>query len=123
MRYNRMKLNLDVLPVKYWDMTTIISWLQRRIIVYSIMYYEMSESCITDKSFDELSHQLVELMNSNPQEVLEQTTYWYAMYDFDGSTGFDIPDRLTKSDREYLTTIASHVQKQYRESRYGNNKK
>lgn len=122
MRYNRMKLNLDVLPIKYWDMTTIISWLQRRIIVYSIMYYEMSESCITDKSFDELSHQLVELMNSNPQEVLEQTTYWYAMYDFDGSTGFDIPDRLTKSDREYLTTIASHVQKQYRESRYGNNK-
>lgn len=122
MRYNRMKLNLDVLPVKYWDMTTIISWLQRRIIVYSIMYYEMSESCITDKSFDELSHQLVELMNSNPQEVLEQTTYWYAMYDFDGSTGFDIPDRLTKSDREYLTTIASHVQKQYRESRYGDNK-
>lgn len=122
MRYNRMKLNLDVLPVKYWDMTTIISWLQRRIIVYSIMYYEMSESCITDKSFDELSHQLVELMNSNPKEVLEQTTYWYAMYDFDGSTGFDIPDRLTKSDREYLTTIASHVQKQYRESRYGNNK-
>lgn len=122
MRYNKMKLNLDVLPVKYWDMTTIISWLQRRIIVYSIMYYEMSESCITDKSFDELSHQLVELMNSNPQEVLEQTTYWYAMYDFDGSTGFDIPDRLTKSDREYLTTIASHVQKQYRDSRYGNNK-
>ena len=117
-----MKLNLDVLPVKYWDMTTIISWLQRRIIVYSIMYYEMSESCITDKSFDELSHQLVELMNSNPKEVLEQTTYWYAMYDFDGSTGFDIPDRLTKSDREYLTTIASHVQKQYRDSRYGNNK-
>lgn len=122
MRYNKMRLNLDVLPVKYWDMTTIISWLQRRIIVYSIMYYEMSESCITDKSFDELSHQLVELMNSNPQEVLEQTTYWYAMYDFDGSTGFDIPDRLTKSDREYLTTIASHVQKQYRDSRYGNNK-
>lgn len=122
MRYNRMKLNLDVLPVKYWDMTTIISWLQRRIIVYSIMYYEMSESCITDKSYDELSHQLVELMNSNPKEVLEQTTYWYAMYDFDGSTGFDIPDRLTKSDREYLTTIASHVQKQYRDSRYGNNK-
>lgn len=122
MRYNRMKLNLDVLPVKYWDMTTIISWLQRRIIVYSIMYYEMNESCITDKSYDELSHQLIELMNSNPQEVLEQTTYWYAMYDFDGSTGFDIPDRLTKSDREYLTTIASHVQKQYRDSRYGNNK-
>ena len=122
MRYNRMKLNLDVLPVKYWDMTTIISWLQRRIIVYSIMYYEMSESCISDKSYDELSHQLVELMNSNPKEVLEQTTYWYAMYDFDGSTGFDIPDRLTKSDREYLTTIASHVQKQYRDSRYGNNK-
>ena len=111
-----MKLNLDVLPVKYWDMTTIISWLQRRIIVYSIMYYEMSESCITDKSFDELSHQLVELMNSNPKEVLEQTTYWYVMYDFDGSTGFDIPSRLTKHDLEYLTIIASHVYKQWKDS-------
>ena len=33
------------------------------------------------------------------------------MYDFDGSTGFDIPSRLTKYDREYLTNIAAHVHK------------
>ena len=113
-----MVLNLNELPMKYWSMKTIMSYIQRRIIVYSIMYYELNESCITDKDYDELSHQLVELMNSNSKSVCEQTTYWYAMYDFDGSTGFDIPDRLTDSDKEYLTDIAKHVL-----SRYNKNKK
>lgn len=78
------------------------------------MYYELSESCITDKDFDELSHQLVELMKATPKEICKKTQYWYAMYDFDGSTGFDIPDRLTDSDRDYLTKIAQHVLKNWR---------
>ena len=113
---NKIKLNI-------WDTSgeekfrTVNSLFYKGAKIVLFVY-----SIVDRKSFDELSHQLVELMNSNPKEVLEQTTYWYAMYDFDGSTGFDIPDRLTKSDREYLTTIASHVQKQYRDSRYGNNK-
>ena len=111
-----MVLNLNELPMKYWSMKTIMSYIQRRIIVYSIMYYELNGSCITDKDYDELSHQLVELMNSNSKSVCEQTTYWYAMYDFDGSTGFDIPSRLTKHDLEYLTSIASHVYKQWKDS-------
>lgn len=105
------KINLDVLPIKYWSIKTIMSYLQRRIIVYSIMYYELSESCITDKDFDELSYQLVELMKATPKEICKKSQYWYAMYDFDGSTGFDIPDRLTDSDRDYLTKIAHQVLK------------
>lgn len=109
-----MKLDLDVLPIKYWSTKTIMSYIQRRIIVYSIMYYELSESCITDKDFDELSHQLVELMKATPKEICKESQYWYAMYDFDGSTGFDIPDRLTDSDRDYLTKIAQHVLKNWR---------
>ena len=40
--------------------------------------------------------------------------YYYAMHDFDGSTGFDIPSRLTKKDRDYLTHIASMVHEQFR---------
>lgn len=109
-----MKLDLNVLPIKYWSTKTIINYIQRRIIIYSIMYYELNESCITDKDYDELSQQLIELMKSTSKEILEQTNYWYCMYDFDGSTGFYIPDRLTDSDKEYLTNIAEHVLKRWR---------
>lgn len=109
-----MKLNFDVLPVKYWDVKTKMSWLQRRVIIYSIMYYELNESCISDKDFDELSHQLVELMNSTDISECEKSTYWYCMYDFDGSTGFHLYGRLNKSDKVYLKQIAGLVLKQFR---------
>lgn len=119
-----MVLNLNVLPVKYWSIKTIMSYIQRRIIVYSIMYYELSESCISDKDFDELSYQLVELMKSTPKEICKETDYWYCMYDFDGSTGFDLPDRLTDSDRDYLTKIARMVLKSWRyKNKNGKDKK
>ena len=106
-----MRLNLNVLPIKYWSIKTIISYIQRRIIIYSIMYYKLNNNCITDKSYDELSQQLLELMKSTPKEICKETQYWYCMYDFDGSTGFDIPDRLTNSDRDYLTKLAEHILK------------
>lgn len=106
-----MKLNLDALPVKYWSVKSIISHIQRKIIIYSIMYYELNESCISDRDYDELSHQLIELMKSTDKSILEQTIYWYCMYDFDGSTGFDIPNRLNNRDKEYLTSIALNVLK------------
>lgn len=109
-----MKINLNVLPIKYWSIKTIINYIQRKIIIYSIMYYELNESVISDKDYDELSHQLIELMNSTKKEILEQTEYWYCMYDFDGTTGFDISDRLTDSDKEYLTGIALNVLKSWR---------
>lgn len=109
-----MVLDLNVLPVKYWSTKTIMSYIQRRIIVYSIMYYELNESCISDKDFDELSHQLVELMNSTDIRECEQTTYWYCMYDFDGTTGFHLYDRLNKHDKEYLRRIANMVLTSYK---------
>lgn len=102
-------INFDSMPSKYWDEYVKISYLQRRIIVYSIMYYEMNESCISDKKYDEISQQLVHLQQSVDSEEFEKSRYHYAMYDFDGSTGFDIPSRLTKADREYLTRIAQSV--------------
>lgn len=96
-------------PFIYWSNSTKISYLQRRIIVYSIMYYEMNESCISDREYDSISYLLVELMKHSSKEECEASDYWYAMYDFDGSTGFDIPSRLTKYDRAYLTRIANMV--------------
>lgn len=102
-------INFDSMPSKYWDEYVKISYLQRRIIVYSIMYYEMNESCISDKQYDEISQQLVHLQRSVDLKEFKRSTYYYAMYDFDGSTGFDIPSRLTKKDRQYLTQIATMV--------------
>lgn len=104
------------IPYIYWSNKTKISYLQRRIIVYSIMYYELSESCVSDKQFDTIAYQLIDLQRKDP-ESHKQSQYYYAMYDFDGSTGFDIPNRLTEHDREYLVQIAVRVLKSWRESK------
>ena len=106
-------------PCIYWSNTTKISYLQRRIIVYSIMYYENDESCVSDREYDSISHQLVALQKQASKEEWEKSTYYYAMHDFDGSTGFDIPSRLTKKDREYLGMIATTVHDQWRQETKG----
>ena len=107
-------INFSKMPCLYWSDATKISYLQRRIIVYSIMYYEQNESCVPDSYYDSISHQLVKMMNKCDFNELRKSTYYYAMHDFDGSTGFDIPSRLTKYDREYLGNIAAHVHKQWK---------
>lgn len=96
-------------PCIYWSDATKISYLQRRIIVYSIMYYENNESCVTDAFYDSISRQLVELQESCSPEEFKRSTYYYAMKDFDGNTGFDIPSKLKKRDKKYLTQVANHV--------------
>lgn len=103
-------------PCIYWSNTTKISYLQRRIIVWSIMYYENDESCVPDYVYDSVSRQLAKLQKEATQEEFEKSTYYYAMHDFDGSTGFDIPSRLTKQDRSYLGQIANVVYKQWKKN-------
>lgn len=93
----------------YWSDSMKMSFLQRRIIVASIIYYELSGNIISDKDFDELSNQLVELMESATEEQKEFSTYWYCMYDFDGSTGFHLYGRLKRKDKEYLRQIAERI--------------
>ena len=100
-------------PACYWSNTAKMDYLQRRIIVYSIMYYDRSESCVSDKYYDGISHQLVDMMEGYGREEYRKTTYYYAMYDFNASTGFNIPGRLTEHDRAYLTDIATRVYEQW----------
>lgn len=107
-------VNFDKMPCIYWSTATKISHLQRRIILYSIMYYEHDESCVSDSFYDEISHQLVELMKICDPEEFKKTTYYYAMHDFDGSTGFYIYSRLTKQDKEYLSHLASFIHNQWK---------
>lgn len=101
-------------PCIYWSDSTKISYLQRRIIIWSIMYYEHNESCVPDYVYDSVSHQLVELQKKASKEEFEKSTYYYAMFDFDGSTGFDIPSRLTKKDLQYLTNLANVIHEQWK---------
>lgn len=115
----RPKLNIgydfdSCLPCKWWDNKTRIEFIQRRIIVFSILYYNMDESILTDQEFDAASHQLVKLMEDTPKSVLEKTRYWYCMHDFDGSTGFYLYSRLTPSDAEQLNNLAGWIRREYR---------
>lgn len=115
-------ISFDHLPSKYWDDYVKISYLQRRVIVYSIMYYELDASCISDQQYDNISRQLVQLQHSVDMDEFKKSTYHYAMYDFDGSTGFHIPSRLTTEDREYLTGIATMVYQRWKEHTKGGRK-
>jgi len=109
-------INFNSCPAIYWSDATKVSYLQRRIIVHSILYYESNKSVISDRQFDDLCHQLVQMQSEVDFAEFRKSTYYYAMHDFDGSTGFDIPSRLTKYDHEYLTNIASHVYEQWKDS-------
>lgn len=92
----------------YWSNKLRISALQRWIIVHSILYYELNSSIVEDKLFDANARQLVQMQHDYPDEAKE-SDYWYVFNDFDGSTGFDLYDRLNKKDRRYLVKIAQHV--------------
>ena len=89
-----------------WDKITCINFLQRKIILNAIAYYELDSPKLSDREYDELSKQLVGLQKDID---IQQTQYGYVMYDFDGTTGFDLFNRLTDKDKKYLLNIACHT--------------
>ncbi|MEG0579503.1 MAG: hypothetical protein RR490_06270 [Niameybacter sp.] len=108
-------INFDTCPAMYWSDSTKISYLQRRIIVHSILYYEMDSSVISDKQFDVLCQQLVQMQKEADFAEFRKSTYYYVMHDFDGSTGFYLYGRLTKYDKEYLSQIAGNVSRSFKD--------
>lgn len=87
-----------------WSLEEKINYLQRKIILNSIAYYIYDTSPLSDKSYDSLCCQLVDLQKRHND--ISKTQYGYIMYDFDGTTGFDLYYRLTDEDRNYLLKIA-----------------
>lgn len=87
-----------------WNKITCINFLQRKIIINAILYYELNASPLSDKEYDELSRQLVEMQKDI--DIKNNTQYGYIMYDFDGTTGFDLYSRLNEHDKKYLMSIA-----------------
>jgi hypothetical protein len=94
----------------YWGPITKMALLQRWILIHSILYYEYDESIVTDKMYDENSHQLVDMQKEFLEEA-KQTPYWYVFYDFDGSTGFDLAGRLEGEHRAYLDYLINQMRR------------
>lgn len=97
----------------YLSLKAKLSTMQRFIIVHSILYYMKDTSVISDKEFDDVARELVKLKKQNPEEY-KKTDYFYCMKDFDGTTGFDLFDKLSMSDKMYLTCVADNVLKEYK---------
>lgn len=85
------------------------SFLQRKIIINSIIYYELNESLMSDQKFDKMCRNL--LKGIQYTKNYERSDYFYVFYDFDGSTGFHLYHRLEDDDKEYLMHLAKHVLK------------
>lgn len=91
---------------EHWDLKTKIEFLQRKVILNSIAYYVFDTNFLSDKEYDDISKQLVRLCKEYGD--VRDTQYGYCMSDFDGSTGFDLYDRLNAHDKEYLTNMVKH---------------
>ena len=110
-----MKINFLNPPWIYLSDFQKVSVLQRMILVHSYLYYEEDESVISDKDFDELSKQLVEMQNwFDENELKTKTDYGYVFIGFDGTTGFDLYDKLNSYDKTWIGLIAINVLESYR---------
>lgn len=92
----------------YWSDKDKIELLSKWIIVQSIVYYRLGTSHVDDFKFDSNSKQLVKLMKHN-SKASKASKWYYVMYDFDGTTGFQLYDRLNKKHKEELEIIAHNL--------------
>ena len=85
------------------------SFLQRKIILHSIIYYELDDNIISDQKFDKMCRSL--LKGIQYTKNYQKSDYFYVFYDFDGSTGFNLYHRLEDDDKEYLMNLAKYILK------------
>lgn len=94
----------------HWSLLTKIEFLQRKIILNSVAYYMYDESPLTDAFYDDICKQLVELHKAYNKEggnFVKDSRYGYVYYDFDGSTGFHLYNRLKPNDKYYIDVMSS----------------
>ena len=68
--------------------------------------YDTETVKLTDKQYDNLCKQLLTEQSSIN---IEDTDYYNAFYDFDGSTGFHLYSRLTDKQRIYVDSIVNAI--------------
>ena len=97
----------------YWTDILKINFLQRVILIHSYLYYETDKTIWSDKKYDEVARQLTNIQKKHTTKWIKNTTqYGYCFYDFDGTTGFDLWDRLKQKDRRFIQNIAERVVKE-----------
>lgn len=96
----------------YWTDKLKIDFLQRVILIHSYLYYEKDNSVWSDKKYDEVAKQLVNMQNKQTTKwIKNKTQYGYVFYDFDGTTGFDLWGRLKESDKRMIIRITESIEK------------
>jgi len=87
-----------------------INSLQLDIAALSECYYNQDCSPVSDSYYDSLVLLLVELQVQHPDEF-KASRYYDAYYDFDGSTGVHLPERMDQYDafdfrvRDFLADV------------------
>lgn len=95
-------------PCRYWSEQAKITHLQRRILLYSIMYYRMNVSVVSDYDYDAICYQLARMQKEYP-DAAKKSMYWHVFYDFEGYTGYYLSYRLDSKELDYLTNLAEIV--------------
>lgn len=90
------------------SITDKISFRERQILIHSYLYYHRDNNIISDKEYDKLSYGLVEMIKQYPEEF-EESQYHKCFNGFDGSTGFDLYDRLDESEKYRIENIANYL--------------
>lgn len=91
----------------YWTDKMKIDFLQRVILIHSYAYYQLDRTKWTDRKYDKVSKQLTYLQSQHDAEwIRKETQYGYVFYDFDGTTGFDLWDRLNDADKIFISNLA-----------------
>ena len=69
-----------------------IQRLRYLLLVHSCIYYDMHNNLVEDYQWDRWAKELVELQEKYP-DISEQVMLYDYFWNFDGSTGFDLPIR------------------------------
>lgn len=94
----------------YWTDKLQIDFLQRVILIHSYLYYEKDCPVWSDRKYDEVAKQLTNMQKEYDRNAIKHNTqYGYASYDFDGTTGFDLWNRLKQKDKQRIRSIAEGI--------------
>lgn len=85
-----------------------IEMLQRWILVHSYIYYELNNNAVEDAAFDNNCNHLARLQKAYPK-ALKQSRYYYAMKEFDGSTGYGFVNKLNSEMQDIIRRDAQYI--------------
>lgn len=92
----------------YWRPKDKIELLERWVLIHSFLYYELDNPIVSDERYDKNSLQLMKMIAKYPKSF-RKSRYYYAMKDFDGSTGFGLVQLLNAEDHQSITQNAWYL--------------